>query len=446
MDYFNIWVITIVLLFVFSAFIFKLDVLSPSIDICAVFVLSTFLLSLYRNTWNVIFYGTTYLYLIIAIISIIVTEVFIVMIFRLRKSKYYAQQNLNNVPKTLETLNVNKFFVILIIAYDCFMTYFFYSQVARISNLGSDYSTSMISNYRYVTAYSDINLDETLMPTWINQGEKIVEVLAFILLYVFINNYLVKSKKKFWKDNILLLFPIFIYIAETILTGGRITIIQIFAYCFILFVTLKRKVVANKRSENFHDIKTAMKMTLVMFVVFFGLTPLIRVYNNRNFMEYIGVYLGAPLQLFNLYCNSPTSSSIFGEETFSKVYTSLYKLNLFPYAINAQLEARRSNGIDIGNVYTFFRRPLHDFGFFGMLVFTIIVIAIYCYFYYFIIKSERYKTYLPIIFYGYFYYLIALFSVDNIVVQIMQLGNIAKYLLFPMLYFFLFKIKIKFKF
>ena len=67
-----------------------------------------------------------------------------------------------------------------------------------------------------------------------------------------------------------------------------------------------------------------------------------------------------------------------------------------------------------GNVYTFFRRPLHDFGFGGMLLFTVLVAWLFAWIYYGKIKWRDTKaTPYWIMLYGYLFYWIVMMSIDQ---------------------------------
>lgn len=99
---------------------------------------------------------------------------------------------------------------------------------------------------------------------------------------------------------------------------------------------------------------------------------------NLNLIDYISLYIGSSIQLFNLYVEKPTTApKMFGEETFNGINRLLQKFGLKENVPSVHLEARWLNSYIKGNTYTFFRPPLHDFGIWGMYFFTILVSAFF---------------------------------------------------------------------
>ncbi|MTW25656.1 oligosaccharide repeat unit polymerase, partial [Streptococcus pneumoniae] len=87
---------------------------------------------------------------------------------------------------------------------------------------------------------------------------------------------------------------------------------------------------------------------------------------TRTVFESISTYLGGSIQHFNQYIQNPIGvAEVFGDESFVAIMNILGNLGFVNYNSTVHLEFRQL-GITMGNVYTFFRRPWHDFGLVGM--------------------------------------------------------------------------------
>ena len=135
---------------------------------------------------------------------------------------------------------------------------------------------------------------------------------------------------------------------------------------------------------------------------------------KREFGRLCRERIGYPIYLFDLYVKNPSTPVVFGEESLIGVNTFLSKyFGMDVFVRNVNLEFRYKNGYYLGNVYTFFRRPLHDFGFFGMLIFTALVALLFSWIYYGKIKwkSRTVSTDCWSIVYGYLFYWVVASSI-----------------------------------
>lgn len=106
---------------------------------------------------------------------------------------------------------------------------------------------------------------------------------------------------------------------------------------------------------------------------------------------------------------------------------------------NVNIEYRHLNKRILGNVYTFFRRPLHDFGYWGMCMFTCGVSFVYSWLYYGNIKGREYlkKTEYATIVYGYLYREIIYASIDQRSQHILSLNAILILIIALLLFFWI---------
>ncbi len=107
----------------------------------------------------------------------------------------------------------------------------------------------------------------------------------------------------------------------------------------------------------------------------------------------------------------------------------------------------RPLGIGFNNVYTFFRRPLHDFGLVGMYLFTAFVAVLFAYIYYGKIKYRDYvKAEKWTLLLGYLYYWIVCSSIVQYSVAYISYGTVSTLIVIFLIFYYLVNGKRRFKF
>ena len=172
---------------------------------------------------------------------------------------------------------------------------------------------------------------------------------------------------------------------------------------------------------------------VIFLVLFYLSTNLVREFGtSKNLMDYLTVFLGVPISSFDMFVTDPVSnaSNLIGQETFGRLYNFLSKLGFDFGYVSTALEYRYAGFNASGNVYTFFRRPLSDFGLLGMLLFTVGVVAIFSLLYYRAVHCKWTKGMnYSLLFYGYFANIFVLASVDNELIQMFQPSEILQCLI-----------------
>ena len=163
-------------------------------------------------------------------------------------------------------------------------------------------------------------------------------------------------------------------------------------------------------------------------------------------LTYAAIYLGGGIQLFDIYVKNPSVPTAFGEESLIGIHQILSSLGFNANLRDTNLEYSSLGKGMFSNVYTFFRRPLHDFGFLGMIFFTILIALLFSWIYYSKIRGEKYSTKLDrwILIYGYMFFWIVVSSIDQICQTMLRIYTFTIILAIVMLYELLTKIKIKF--
>jgi oligosaccharide repeat unit polymerase len=217
------------------------------------------------------------------------------------------------------------------------------------------------------------------------------------------------------------------------ISGGRMGLIRLFiATIFIIYIL---KIAGDQSNYNNKVVKkkfirNLLALTVSFLFLFYSVRVLVgrSSYKDTPFFDYISMYIGAPIQLFDQYITSPNNyvdisnqiqildKNSFGKETFVGIHSMISKLN--GKKINKGLEFRESpTGIRLGNVYTSFRRYYNDFGLAGIIICPFIIGSFYSFIYR---KIKHYrnsineKANLYIIFYSYVLYGIVVLAMEDV--------------------------------
>lgn len=240
----------------------------------------------------------------------------------------------------------------------------------------------------------------------------------YICMYIFLNN-VVGCREKLRK-NFIYILPVLTWFPNIMITSSRGSYLQLAGACvFYFYILLCRKSRWSKMKQNYRKIiRYAAASFIVVLGIFYVavLNGAIGRKTNKNLIDYITTYLGAPIIHFHQFITSPPADvTYYGQETFNKFFPVFKRFGLIEGTFSGQMEVRRIVGTYSGNVYTFFRRPLHDFGLVGMYVIVAFTAIVFSYIYYKRIygKYQSYKNDLILILYSYFFYIIYIFSIDN---------------------------------
>ena len=306
----------------------------------------------------------------------------------------------------------------------------YWREVLRIAFIAytNGYNGSMLFNYRQITAHDDILTSSQMMNSYVVQGQKIITIFAYILMYIFLNNRVLAHDKS--KKNYLYLIGLIPFVIITIFSASRIAILRIIIYILVLWFIMTNE----KKRWKFHiRLGLFIKLLIIGISVLLGFAYLGTIVGRNTSLtafQTVSVYLGAPILLLNLYLKDPiTNTNIFGEECFCNLYQSFYKLGLTSNYSDFQTEFRSSNGVLLGNIYTFIRRPLHDFGIIGLAIIVFIVISIFSFVFYNYIYKRQVRMKM-VIFFAYYYYIIGLSVIDFCVYSEISLGNVINIILF----------------
>lgn len=349
--------VILLIIFIICYYVFDRDILQPSIIFVAFFVMST-LCTIYNvKQWGVNLHSNTLMVLLLGIISFVLFSFFIHII--------YKKKRIDDYKNFYKEIDINKFVVLFLIVLSLiglFLNYYYVRKIAQSHIYINDYS-NMMAAFRDNVAYG-----EESMPFLVNQLNKVILVLGYIFTYIFINNIIISHKKN--RNLIYVVIPI-IYVISTLITAERAASLHLIVYAIGLIYILLKKYNVNLNINRVFVRKVFVVFVFVLFA-FFSIRELVGRKANNDFIDYITIYTGGSIQLLDLYMENPKESTHFGEELFASLRSDLSKIDSSIISNkNKNLEFRFTHtGVSIGNVYTCFRKYYHDFGLFGVFLFS----------------------------------------------------------------------------
>lgn len=431
-----------IFLFLFAYCLSERDIMSPSVVMCAMFIISTMFAIMNIENWKIIYSADAVLILVSGMSAFIVAEAFLHALIK-RHTAYMTK--INRVQPT--PIIISKEILLFAVILDVIVLSWFFVEICRIvAAYGYVVSgTDIFGKYRTIITSLTQRTDSkvALTGTILNQLIKLVRAMGYISLYVFLNNWFAGRNKK--SECILHGLVITASILSYVMEGSRGNILQILSAALIeWYIIWHRKAGWNKVLTK-KVVFVGLLCVLIGMPVFYGSVSWMGRSTNKNMLRYIGFYVGGSIQLFDLYLKSDvTKPKVFGEETLVGVLRLLNSLGLELDIRNINLDMIRLDALSQGNVYTFFRRPLHDFGFVGMLIFTVFVSWLFAWIYYGKIKWKHTRhTPYWIMLYGYLFYWIVLMSIDQYSQTIISLTTALQVILMFLWYDFATRYKLK---
>lgn len=278
-------IIFLILVFV-TYVLFDYDVMAPPFLFCAMYFFSLSCAFLNRLKWGIALSGETFIiYLLGAMIFI--------GIGLLCKVTLYSDKN--NITKVnIRRIDINPIITIVLVMLCAVTLYLWIKNVKDIAGPSTSFS-NMMEKYRGKTSYSF----EDAMPGYVQQLAKIVLASAYIYAFTMVNNYMSKNIKKI---DLLNFLPILLYVILSLYDSNRLNLLQLIATIAIYFGILWNL----KNSTASGSIKFVFKLMLVFALVlvsFYGIRLVVgrTISKNVNFIDYITVYAGGPVKLFDMF-------------------------------------------------------------------------------------------------------------------------------------------------
>ena len=395
-----------ILLLILAFFLGGQDIMSPSVVLCIMFVLSTSVALINVDTWEIQYSYKAVAILATGILTFVIGEFFYRYLWcrQLRGRLYYEKSGFASYYVRPWKLN-------LLVAFDLIICLWNLISILNLMGEGRTSITSNFAEYRRMGIASLASTGQSVNSGLLNQLLKIVIASGYLSSYLFVRNLVCKKSRigeqvKYIIIMVLSVFP-------SMMSGGRSGILRLVSAVVIEYYIVWHQKVGWNKNLSWKYFRCGIIGLAAAIPAFYYSLRLLGRKTEETLFNYVSIYLGSSIRLFDLYIHDPVPRKIIGEESLFSVIKVLHFLGLCDASTSYNLEFR-SLGMTNSNVYTFFRRPLHDFGLLGMYVFTILIAMLFSWVYYKKIKyREERKTTIWVILYGYFFYWIILSSIEQ---------------------------------
>lgn len=424
----------IYLLFLSELFLFIIafvlsgqDIMAPSVMMCCMFIISTVFAILMVEKWQIKYSVDSAVILITGILSYIVAE----NVIKYNLIKYRHSFSTNHriaeltEPESRNSLQIQSWIFPAIIIFEAITLIWYFMGIRRIVGGGLN-PILMFGRYRDMTAHiaRRADADFELTGVVLNQFVRITKAVGYIVLYYAIDNIL-NSKIKM-SNFIQFVICLLLSITPSIMAGERGSILQFFSAGLVFYYVLWHQKYGWNRNLSWKYIRIGLSCIILGIPIFYFSLSLFGRTTELKIFDYTAKYLGSSIELFDLYVKNPSEPIVFGEESLIGIHRILDQLGVKTYVRDVNLEFRSSGELVHSNIYTFFRRPLHDFGYVGMLIFTAAVASFFAWIYYAKIKgkprSEKIDSWVLI--YGYNFYWIFVSSMLQYSQSYLTIGSI----------------------
>lgn len=367
----------LLILFLISLFFTYGDFLRPSTLVSAIMFMASVCTAYLSPIWGFSLGGETVGLILGAVSVIVAVDVLVLAMYRPRR---------NCMPVSIPYIYVNKIVLILVILFNVVTIAWHFQYLVNSVGFAGTLS-HMVTQYRQSVVYG---IMENAMPGLLSRMIRICKDLAYIYVYIFVNNCLVSKNIK---KNLFLLFPVVFYFVDSLLWGARGYILYvIFAAIVYVYILYQRR--------NGWKMKNGMK--LIRKIGFFGVAVSIIFVALGNFVGRsatngifyrLSLYFGGGIALFDAFLkDGGATSSVPGMATFY----NLFKFIDRRFGINSfndqymQFEFRNGNGLVWGNVYTALRRYYMDYQTMGVILLSAGLALFFAIFYSYIRRKRKF--------------------------------------------------------
>lgn len=350
----------VIILFIMSL-VFTRDIFSPSCIMCESYILAITSAIWNIDKWNINLHSNTFFVITIGVFVFCIISWFI-------NYGYSKNRKYNKEKAELDFIKYDKKIMILLIAAQgiCLIIYIYFF----IKALG-DLSQYESLNYmmRYFRLFIDIEKD---IPTVINQLIKLSKAITYICAFIFIHNQIVAKKLNKIKNEKYLLISLIIFAIMSLLTGGRFEVMILILAMIMMWYIVTNIYNNNNKPMTFSVIIKVIGILIIAVILFSVMKTIVGRQSEESVIDYFTEYFGCSIQIFDIYMQNGSDYITDGRgELFADLLKLLEKFKIIESRPdNSKLATYvESNGIVIGNVYTGFRKMIHDFGMSGVIVF-----------------------------------------------------------------------------
>ncbi len=403
---------------------------SPAFVFCASFVFMVSYAAAYTSRWKASLQWNTAIMVIAFVTEFIVISLFAHYVRRLIKpGRNFDAQTVS----ALEISTLKKAIILVVSIITVFMYVKYISEKAGLPILVA------ISRIYGKTMHIDVPIVYKVMNLFIKS-------LGFWFAYPIANQF-VMNRKIDWISIAIL----FTSAVSTMLGGTRGVAVCMFVALLGVLLLLSYKKNRGKKEMRIRYILITVVVFILVIRNFSAIGSLVGRKTTINPMDYSAAYCGAPIYNLDAFLNgrefSGADRSVWGRLTFNSIEQTLSKYGIIEDVRSKRSYSpfKKSNGIFMGNVYTFFYSTLYDFGYAGTALFVAVVAASFQIFYDRAKESDA-INYAPlsIVLYGYCFPLMFFAFFSNWVTgNIVCTGFVWNLMFWVILDIFFFKLKFK---
>lgn len=415
-----------IIFFIIALLISECDIMAPSCMMCIMFLVSTMTAILNIKSWNIEYHPLTICVIAAGMGVFILTEGIVRTFCLKRVSKKVSGAA---VLFRIRDISIQPWLLAAMLMFNLLILGMYLSEIRRIVGAYGENADALILSYRQITTSLASSADSKVKMTGtvFNQFIKTVSVSGYIAGYVLLRKKILFGYKG--RESMLYILVMLTSLMPVFMGGGRGGAINFMCAMLIESYILWNLKYGWKRNCSWKYIRVGFVLLLAGIPAFYYGAFLMGRKTAKSLFDYISVYLGSSIQTLNLYVQEKgleSHAAYWGEECFHAFAELLYRLGYDIPLKNVNLEMSLLNRYTVSNVYTCFRRPLNDFGLFGMCIFLGCVSLIYSWLYYRKIKNRNYHPRVEyfIILYGYIYNEIVFSSIDQCSIRIASLGSV----------------------
>lgn len=227
-----------------------------------------------------------------------------------------------------------------------------------------DHIGQLISTYRYYYIRDRIDL-----PLMIRAFARAQKMLVYCMIYVFVKNSVID--RSFFKHR-RAIYIIAIYVLSTLMQGSRTDFVLVFLSLIIMYSLFYQRINGRITYKNIGVLMKMCWVILIALCTFVFIKSAVGRTTPWSDLEYVAYYLGTgPCSLQRLLLTSlEPAYAAFPSTT---LYNFLGSIAIyFPVEMPKQVGFTYYNGISLGNTYTAFRQFYYDYGYWGVVLFSVI--------------------------------------------------------------------------
>ncbi len=414
---------------VFFFFIFtyleKKDYSSPAFLLSASFLMADFIFIWNIDNWDIQIYAKTIVYAATAMLSWWIGSVTVRLFSRRKNIVDYTE----TVTERTKSFGFEMFAFISLICTIVYLIHIF-------KVLGT--------NIQLINLFSTIYKNATTT----NSGNFVMSQMREIpiaIAYVATFTLLLARDKKVKIRKAALYLSIVLFLIICIFSTDRNVLLRYIIYVICLWILfIKNREDISNRRRNKVIIKKVLIVLLISSLAFFGLGK-IKHYNS-NFERAIGIYAGSGLYNFNLTINDEHELG-YGKNTLGTIISTIniIKGERSNEVVHGKfITYRSSNGyVYSSNIYSALKQYEMDFGYFGVILFPMILGIFFEYIY---ILTKRKIYGFSWLFYSMCVYPILYFVIAEQFFGRMHLGRVYEIFWVAFFYFLIYRVRIRAKF